>query len=181
MRTERDPHDAPARPVGRPDSNRDGATDFSAWLRTHLKARRMSQRQLAQRSGVDHSSISRLVRGGRTPSLATAAHLARALGVAEPSADTPEAAAMRTARQLLDPIGAVERALRGDEQLAEGDIGRLMRQYLALRREGASRVAPKSRSATRRDAVPLVAAVSRANRPERSATTATIQKRSRLA
>jgi transcriptional regulator with XRE-family HTH domain len=37
----------------------------------------MSQRQLAQQSGVDHSTISRLVRGDRMPSLGTATKLAR--------------------------------------------------------------------------------------------------------
>ena len=39
---------------------------FNEWLRTQLKAKKMSQRQLAQQSGVDHSTISRLVRGDRT-------------------------------------------------------------------------------------------------------------------
>jgi transcriptional regulator with XRE-family HTH domain len=32
---------------------------FNEWLRVELRARRMSQRQLAQRSGVAHSTISR--------------------------------------------------------------------------------------------------------------------------
>jgi transcriptional regulator with XRE-family HTH domain len=31
---------------------------FNEWLRTQLKAKKMSQRQLAQQSGVDHSTIS---------------------------------------------------------------------------------------------------------------------------
>ena len=48
---------------------------FNEWLRTQLKAKKMSQRQLAQQSGVDHSTISRLVRGDRTPSLGTATNL----------------------------------------------------------------------------------------------------------
>ena len=42
---------------------------FNDWLRTQLKAKKMSQRQLAQQSGVDHSTISRLIRGDRMPSL----------------------------------------------------------------------------------------------------------------
>jgi len=45
---------------------------FNEWLRSQLKAKKMSQRQLAQQSGVDHSTISRLIRGDRTPSLGTA-------------------------------------------------------------------------------------------------------------
>ena len=52
---------------------------FNEWLRTQLKAKKMSQRQLAQQSGVDHSTISRLVRGDRMPSLGTATKLARGL------------------------------------------------------------------------------------------------------
>ena len=38
---------------------------FNEWLRAQLKAKKMSQRQLAQQSGVDHSTISRLIRGDR--------------------------------------------------------------------------------------------------------------------
>src|SRR5438093_1520324 len=45
---------------------------FNEWLRAQLKAKKMSQRQLAQQSGVDHSTISRLIRGDRMPSLGTA-------------------------------------------------------------------------------------------------------------
>src|SRR3970282_2252093 len=49
---------------------------FNEWLRSQLKAKKMSQRQLAQQAGVDHSTISRLIRGDRTPSLGTATKLA---------------------------------------------------------------------------------------------------------
>ena len=52
---------------------------FNDWLRSQLKAKKMSQRQLAQQSGVDHSTISRLIRGDRMPSLGTATKLARGL------------------------------------------------------------------------------------------------------
>ena len=49
----------------------------------------MSQRQLAQQSGVDHSTISRLIRGDRTPSLGTATKLARGLREIRDEGDTP--------------------------------------------------------------------------------------------
>jgi len=52
---------------------------FNEWLRAQLKAKKMSQRQLAQQSGVDHSTISRLIRGDRMPSLGTATKLARGM------------------------------------------------------------------------------------------------------
>lgn len=56
-----------------------GVLDFSEWLRTQLKLRRMSQRHLAWKSGVDRTTISRIISGGRTPSLETAVRLMRAL------------------------------------------------------------------------------------------------------
>jgi len=177
MSTERKPTDERASAVAPPDQNEppdpnhEGATAFSVWLGSYLKVRRMSQRQLAERSGIDHSSISRLIRGGRMPSLRTAARLAKALGVSEPGVGEREPVELRTTRRPLDPIGNVERALRADDQMTEADIRRLMRQYLALRREGASRAGVAPRSTSRGDPVPLVAAVSRSNRPERPART----------
>ena len=62
---------------------------FNEWLRAQLKAKKMSQRQLAQQSGVDHSTISRLIRGDRMPSLGTATKLARGLRELRDDADTP--------------------------------------------------------------------------------------------
>jgi transcriptional regulator with XRE-family HTH domain len=52
---------------------------FNAWLRGQLKEKKMSQRQLALQSGVDHSTISRLIKGDRMPSHGTATILARGL------------------------------------------------------------------------------------------------------
>ena len=63
---------------------------FNEWLRAQLKAKKMSQRQLAQQSGVDHSTISRLIRGDRMPSLGTATKLARGLRELRDDADTTQ-------------------------------------------------------------------------------------------
>jgi transcriptional regulator with XRE-family HTH domain len=63
-----------------PTSSGGGA--FNEWLEVQLKARKLTQRQLAQKSGVDHSTISRLMRGDRTPSLRTVTLLLRGLGKA---------------------------------------------------------------------------------------------------
>jgi DNA-binding XRE family transcriptional regulator len=38
------------------------------WLRARMSARRMTQRMLGARSGVEHSTISRLLKGEREPS-----------------------------------------------------------------------------------------------------------------
>ena len=64
---------------------------FNEWLRAQLKAKKMSQRQLAQQSGVDHSTISRLIRGDRMPSLGTATKLARGLREIRDDSDTSTA------------------------------------------------------------------------------------------
>jgi len=64
---------------------------FNEWLRAQLKAKKMSQRQLAQQSGVDHSTISRLIRGDRMPSLGTATKLARGLREIREDSDTSTA------------------------------------------------------------------------------------------
>ena len=80
---------------------------FNEWLRAQLKAKKMSQRQLAQQSGVDHSTISRLIRGDRMPSLGTATKLARGLRELRDDADTP---AIPRSRRLR--VGQSHRARR---------------------------------------------------------------------
>ena len=105
---------------------------FNEWLRAQLKAKKMSQRQLAQQSGVDHSTISRLVRGDRMPSLGTATKLARGLREIHDEADGPAYFASVNSRAVL-PTTRVEYALRGDDSLTEGDVRELMQAYIALR------------------------------------------------
>ena len=53
------------------------AGTFNKWLQSQLQARQLTQRQLAHKSGVDHSTISRLLREDRMPSLRTATLLGR--------------------------------------------------------------------------------------------------------
>ena len=53
--------------------------DFTGWLRDALTARGMSQRMLATLSGIDHSTVSRLLNGDREPSLRTALALIQVL------------------------------------------------------------------------------------------------------
>ena len=91
----------------------------------------MSQRQLAYLSGVDHSTISRLVAGDRTPSLDTAAKLARALRV--PVEDIGADLGFEAGPPAL-PISRVEAALRGDAELDDTDVRELMEEYIARRR-----------------------------------------------
>ena len=97
---------------------------FAEWLGGQLQTRRLSQRQLAERSGVSHSTISRILNGTRTPSLGTAARLAKALGHNSlPFAPVP----------APDALSRVERALRHDPMMLPTDIGRVMELYVSLR------------------------------------------------
>lgn len=114
-------------------------TPFAEWLADRLRARRLSQRQLALRSGVDHATVSRLLRDGRVPSLATAAKLASALG----GATSPEAIAAGLAAVVAgEPTARVEQALRADPLLDEGQVARLMSLYRGERARGGRAAAP---------------------------------------
>jgi transcriptional regulator with XRE-family HTH domain len=105
---------------------------FNEWLRAQLKAKKMSQRQLAQQSGVDHSTISRLIRGDRMPSLGTATKLARGLRELRDDADTPQYLGM-VAAGATNPTARVEYALRADDLLSEAQVRQIMEYYLAVR------------------------------------------------
>ncbi len=112
--------------------NEANEVQFRDWLTVQLRARRMSLRQLAHRSGVNVSTVSRIVRGERRPTLRTAVRLAR---VVRDTAD--ESSATRFFGSLtsesLDPVREVERALRGDEHLDDDGVRRIMQVYLTAR------------------------------------------------
>ena len=142
-----------------------GGRPFNEWLRMQLRAKRMSQRQLAHGSGVDHSTISRLVRGDRTPSLETATKLARGLReLRDDQEPTQYLGALQSTP--TNPVARVEYSLRADEVLDEGDIRVVMETYLAARlrrlRGAVSRVtrADGQQSAAGRSHLALSAAVS---------------------
>lgn len=105
---------------------------FNSWLRGQLKEKKMSQRQLALQSGVDHSTISRLIKGDRMPSLGTATKLARGLREISDESDGPAYFASLNSRAVL-PTTRVEYALRGDDILTEADVRELMQAYITLR------------------------------------------------
>jgi transcriptional regulator with XRE-family HTH domain len=105
---------------------------FNEWLRGQLKAKKMSQRQLAQQSGVDHSTISRLIRGDRMPSLGTATKLARGLRELRDDADTPAYLGL-VSSGTTNPTARVEYALRSDDLLSEPQVRQIMEYYLAVR------------------------------------------------
>jgi transcriptional regulator with XRE-family HTH domain len=120
---------------------------FNEWLRAQLKAKKMSQRQLAQQSGVDHSTISRLIRGDRMPSLGTATKLARGLRELRDDADTPQYLGL-VASGSTNPTARVEYALRADELLTEAQVRQIMEYYLAVRMRRYGRTFADNSSAT---------------------------------
>ncbi len=122
---------------------------FNEWLRAQLKAKKMSQRQLAQQSGVDHSTISRLIRGDRMPSLGTATKLARGLRELRDDADTPQYLGL-VASGSTNPTARVEYALRADELLSEPQVRQIMEYYLAVRMRRFGRTFQPSEPTTNR-------------------------------
>jgi transcriptional regulator with XRE-family HTH domain len=119
-------------PAEDPFMTRTNGRAFNEWLRAQLKAKKMSQRQLAQQSGVDHSTISRLVRGDRMPSLGTATKLARGLRELGENDDGPQYLGL-IGGGVQNPTARVEYALRADEALSEAQVRQVMEYYLALR------------------------------------------------
>ena len=61
--------------------------DFAGWLRDAMTARGMSARMVGMRTGINHSTVTRLMHGERQPTLATAMGLLRLLG-SEPMHDS---------------------------------------------------------------------------------------------
>ena len=142
-----DPEAGPTGPGGRA---------FAQWLRLQLRAMKLTQRQLAQKSGVDHSTISRLLRGDRTPSLRTATLLARGLGLPQ----DPGRPDGQSFGRSDSPAARVEYALRSDGQLTEAAVGRVMNVYLAARlRPPPSVAAPTPLEAAGTTRVPITVRV----------------------
>ena len=121
------------------------ADQFREWLRRQLRARRMSGRQLAAHSGVSASTVSRVVRGDRQPSLQTALSLARVLRTA--GDDFDPAANLGVMIGRVDPVTEVERALHADPRLSDADVRRIMLTYQGLR-QGSSSPPREERSAS---------------------------------
>jgi hypothetical protein len=82
---------------------------------------------------VDHSTISRLIRGDRMPSLGTATKLARGLRELREDADTTQYLGLVGTGTSTNPTARVEYALRADELLSEAQVRQIMEYYLAVR------------------------------------------------
>jgi DNA-binding XRE family transcriptional regulator len=58
---------------------------FAVWLSRQLRRQRISQRELARRGGLDHSTISRILVGARAPSWSTVQRIAQVVGFPPPN------------------------------------------------------------------------------------------------
>lgn len=151
------------------DSTAASPGTFNEWLRRRLKASRLTQRQLAEKTGVDHSTISRLVRGNRLPSLRTAASLARGLGAPDGLATQGDL----NLRSRQSRAAGVEYALRSDESLDDAQVHEIMEIYLAARLRHIRPVGAVPQESTRSAPVPIVVqvpALSSRSGPRRSPT-----------
>ena len=54
--------------------------DFAGWLRDAMAERRVSARMVATRTGINHSTVTRLLHGDRQPTLATVIALLQLFG-----------------------------------------------------------------------------------------------------
>jgi transcriptional regulator with XRE-family HTH domain len=143
---------------------------FDRWLQDQLKARKLTQRQLAQRSGVDHSTVSRLLRGRRMPTLRTAELLARGLGL------TGDPGGLEDQRlgSGSSPTARVEYALRSDDLLDDRDVRSVMNVYLAARLRTASKVNNAVKRAWSNTPEPTIAAVTPPRRAARSSSVSAV-------
>lgn len=138
---------APYREPARRMTGQNGRA-FNEWLKAQLKTKKMSQRQLAQQSGVDHSTISRLIRGDRMPSLGTATKLARGLREIRDDDDAAQYLGF-VAVGPTNPTARIEYALRADEALSEPQVRQVMEYYLAVRMRRFGRIYANVRSEDR--------------------------------
>ena len=128
---------------------------FNEWLRAQLKAKKMSQRQLAQQSGVDHSTISRLIRGDRMPSLGTATKLARGLRELRDDADTPQYLGLVVVRRRRTRPPGSSTPSAPTSVLSEPQVRQIMEYYLAVRMRRFGRAFQPAETSSRADRPPI--------------------------
>lgn len=133
-------------------SSATGGRAFSQWLQVQLRARKLTQRQLAQKSGVDHSTISRLMRGDRVPSLLTATRLVNGLGLPQDLGRLDD----QSLGRIRSPMARVEYALRSDDLLREAEVREIMNVYLAARLRHTHRVDTSSPAGTTNSTPPPI-------------------------
>jgi DNA-binding XRE family transcriptional regulator len=82
-----EPPDDPAAAVGHGTVSLPPGPDlsFAVWLSRQLRRHHISQRELARRGGLDHSTVSRILVGSRAPSWSTVQRIAHVVGFPPPN------------------------------------------------------------------------------------------------
>lgn len=109
--------------------------DLRAWTQLRMRQRGLSHAQLALRCGLDRSTITRFLRGERSPKLEVATRIMDALY------DTSCVSPHDQMRGLLAGPERVEAALRSDPLLHPTHVEVLMRLY--AERRAAPAIAPR--------------------------------------
>jgi transcriptional regulator with XRE-family HTH domain len=100
--------------------------DFAAWAISRMLERGISQRHLAERSGVDHSTISRILGGRHQPSHRTALRLIEVLE-----------------SRWCEP-DMLTKVLRRDPLLVDSDVEQIVDHYRNLRARREREAAPRT-------------------------------------
>ena len=101
---------------------------FGNYLRRELRARKWSVRYLALRSGVNHSTISRLMQHNRTPTLHTVMRIQAAFTRRDGTVPLP-----RESELWMDPVQRVRDALDADPALDLREVEQVVRYYRMVR------------------------------------------------
>jgi len=101
--------------------------DLRTWTQLRMRQRGLSHAQLALRCNLDRSTITRFLRGERSPTMEVAIRMMDALY------DTSCVSPYDQMRGLLAGPERVEAALRADPLLHPTHVDVLMRQYIERR------------------------------------------------
>ena len=138
-----------------------GRTRFSLTLKGLREEAKVSQSKLAERAGFDHSYVSRLESGTRTPTREAVEQLALALGAGPGGQDELLAAAGFMPRELGSiltdepELAELANVLRGEH--VPDEVQRLIREHLRLL-AAQGRMFAGTRSGTREPSYPHRAA-----------------------
>ena len=132
-------HDAGLRKQ-KPDAAEPIAAAFGEYLSRELRARNWTIRALGLRSGVDHTTISRLIHGKRVPTLRTASRLSEALQGPHPG----PVPSVVVGSGLGDAVERVAAALGADPSLNAPTRATILRYYVDVRTAGLSASVPPS-------------------------------------
>ena len=124
---ERSHVDARALVVRTKEVDKTSTDHFREWLAERARIRSLSHAQLAMRCGIDRSTVSRIMKGNRQPTLDTAIRLLRVLE----DRNTPPTFA--SVARAADPTFRLGRVLHDDPLLSAAQCAELLQRYREMR------------------------------------------------